>query len=120
MHIKPVSAMITIWRDVRFSLVQFPFMSVTSIVITSGHELDGLKSHRQPSTVQVITKADELPCLFLCSSTGQRSAAYASQLLLDGFSVRVLAGGVLGWTRAGLPLVDGQDHDKNTTRVGAS
>ncbi|MEW5318680.1 MAG: hypothetical protein WDW38_009882 [Sanguina aurantia] len=76
--------------------------------------------YRHPSAAQVITPAEELSCLFACSSTGQRSAAYASQLLRDGFSARVLAGGVLGWTRAGLPLVDGQDHDKNTTRVSAS
>ena len=47
-------------------------------------------------------------------TAGYRSGLAARQLQIDGWEVRNLAGSILAWTHAGLPLVAG---DENTKKV---
>lgn len=44
-----------------------------------------------------------VPVITVCRS-GRRSAAAAEQLTAAGFSARTMAGGMIGWKAAGLPV----------------
>lgn len=53
-------------------------------------------------------KARHLRSRVVCYCTaGYRSGLYAKQLIEDGYSAVNLAGGIVGWTQAGLPLAAG-------------
>ena len=53
----------------------------------------------------------EGPTVVTYCTAGYRSGLAARQLMMDGWEVRNLAGSILAWTHAGLPLV----HDGETT-----
>lgn len=53
----------------------------------------------------------------VCSTVGYRSSQYAASLMDKGLTAVNLQGGIVGWTHAGLPLVDGSDRQQSTSRV---
>ena len=68
--------------------------------------IEGLYSFAQSLVAQNPGK--ELPLIFVCA-VGQRSAVAAEVAAICGYSrVYNLAGGMSGWSYAGLPVVRGQ------------